>query len=94
VTGSESSGRAECHEPDCSKSASFRLFDRPAGRWRPICERHARTIHPSLELGLLLESGYLKPIELVPPDSSPAEPVTPRDRAFRESVERLLGWAE
>lgn len=89
-----SAAEPACYEAGCTAPASFRLFVRPAGRWQPICERHALAVHPSLELGVLLESGYLRPVELEPPAEAPAPPATPRGRAFKESVEDLLGWAE
>lgn len=84
----------DCHEGGCRSVANFRLFHRPSGRWQPICERHALALHPSLELGVLLESGYLRPVELDPPAGEPGQPATPRGRAFKETVEELLGWTD
>lgn len=83
---------ASCDEAGCTDAAAFRFYERPAGVWRPLCQRHARTLHPSLELGALLESGYLRPVELAPPDGPPSAPGTARAAAFREEVEALLGW--
>lgn len=82
-----------CGTSNCPADAAFRFYDRDAGTWTPRCERHALEIHPSLELHALLESGYLRPVEVGPPDGPPAAPVTPRGEAFRESVEELLGWS-
>ncbi len=82
-----------CAEPDCGAAASFRLYDPEDGRWSPRCERHALAVHPSLELGALLESGYLKPVEVDPPEGPPPDPPTARGAAFREVVEELLGWS-
>lgn len=82
-----------CAERGCGAAASFRLYDPEGGCWSPICERHALAVHPSLELGALLESGYLKPVELGHPEGPPADPATARGAAFREVVEELLGWS-
>lgn len=81
-----------CDEPGCDRPGAFRLFDPDGCGWSPVCERHALEVHPSLELGALLESGYLKPVEVDPPDGPPVEPATARAAAFREEVETLLGW--
>lgn len=81
-----------CAEPGCAVAADFRFFDRDAAAWRPVCERHALEIHPSLELGALLESGYLRPVEVGVPDGPPGRPPTDRGAAFRAVVEDLLGW--
>lgn len=83
-----------CAERDCERPASFRLYHPDVGAWSPICEPHAVAVHPSLEVHALLESGYLKPIELGPPEGPPGEPATGRSAAFREAVEELLGWSE
>lgn len=82
-----------CGIAGCSTDAAFRFFDRDADAWTPRCERHALEIHPSLELHALLESGYLRPVEVGPPDGPPGPPVTPRGAAFRETVEELLDWS-
>lgn len=82
-----------CGISDCSADAAFRFYDRDSGGWTPRCERHAVAIHPSLELHALLESGYLRPVEVGPPDGPPGTPATPRGEAFRDAVEELLGWS-
>lgn len=86
-------GTAACVEPGCESPAAFRLYRPDEGTWRPICERHAQAVHPSLELGALLESGYLRPVEVEPPAGPPRQPPTARGQAFREAVEELLGWS-
>ena len=82
-----------CAREACTRDASFRLYDADRRRWTPICEPHAVAVHPSLEVHVLLESGYLKPVELGPPDGPPGEPATGRSAAFREAVEELTGWS-
>ena len=82
-----------CRRAGCDRPASFRLYEVDERRWEPICEPHAVAVHPSLEIHALLESGYLKPVELGPPDGPPGEPATGRSAAFREEVEALLGWS-
>lgn len=82
-----------CAAADCDIEAAFRFYDRDEGGWSPLCERHALEIHPSLELGALLESGYLRPVEVGPQTGPPGEPPTARGVVFRESVEELLGWS-
>lgn len=81
-----------CGATGCDAAASFRFYDRDDDAWTPRCERHALEIHPSLELGALLESGYLRPVEVDPPAGPPGPPPTARGAAFRETVEELLGW--
>lgn len=83
-------GPVACGAADCGAAAGFRFYDRDADAWRPLCERHALAIHPSLELHALLESGYLRPVEVGEPDGPPTDPPTDRGRAFREAVEELL----
>lgn len=80
-----------CTDPGCDSPASFRLYRPTVDGWRAICDRHAVAVHPSLELHVLLESGYLRPIERPAPDGPPAAPPTERGRAFRGTVEALLG---
>lgn len=82
-----------CRDVDCESSASFRLYEAEGGTWRPVCEQHALAVHPSLEIGVLLESGYLRPVEVGEPDGPPGEPRTARAAAFREEVEALTGWS-
>lgn len=80
-----------CAAAECDEAADFRFYDRGAGRWSPRCERHALEVHPSLELHVLLEAGYLRPVEVGAPGGPPDDPPTGRSRAFRELVEDLLG---
>lgn len=82
-----------CDELACERAAAFRLYDPEAGEWSPICEQHALEVHLSLEIGALLESGYLKPVEVGAPDGPPGEAGTARAAAFREEVEALTGWS-
>ncbi len=84
--------RRECAEGDCAESAAFWQYDAPAGSWRPVCARHARTTHPSLEVKAWLESGYMKPVEVGRPTGHPSEPSTGRAAAFRELVDETMGW--
>lgn len=93
MSGPRDDPAVPCAEPGCGAAAAFRLYDPGDERWSPVCERHALAVHPSLELGALLESGYLKPVELGPPEGPPGEPRTARGEAFREAVEELLGWS-
>lgn len=81
-----------CDEARCERAADFRLFDPAGSEWSAVCERHALEVHPSLEIRALLESGYLKPVEVDPPVGPPGEPATARAAAFRQEVETLLGW--
>lgn len=83
--------RPPCSRRDCDTAADFRLYH-PEDGWRPICERHAVSLHPSLEVHAWLESGYLRPIELAVPEGPPAEPADERTAAFRELVEEAIGW--
>ena len=87
------SGAPDCGEPGCDRDAEFRLYDPDAAAWSPVCRQHALEVHLSLEIGALLESGYLKPVELGEPDGPPGEPGTARAAAFREEVEALTGWS-
>lgn len=82
-----------CDEPTCERAAAFWLYDPDADEWSPICEPHALEVHLSLEIGALLESGYLKPVEVGPPDGPPGEAPTARAAAFRDEVEALTGWS-
>lgn len=82
-----------CADPACDRPAAFRLYRPDAGRWRPICERHARHLHPSLELHAWLESGYLKPVEVAAPDGPPPAPSGERGAAFRDLVAEAMGWS-
>lgn len=82
-----------CSTSGCESPSSFRLYDPGEAAWRPLCHRHALAVHPSLEIHALLESGYLRPVELPAPEGPPTEPPTERGRLFRASVEALLGWS-
>lgn len=84
---------AVCGRPRCDTAAAYRLYEPDIATWVSVCERHALAVHPSLEIGALLESGYLRPVELDPPDGPPSPPPTPRGQAFRDAVEELLGWS-
>lgn len=84
--------RPECSGAGCADAADFRLYDADEGAWRPVCERHARTAHPSLEVRAWLESGYGKPVAVGRPTGPPADPPTPRAAAFRELVAEAMGW--
>ena len=84
---------SDCGEPGCGRGSDFRLFDPEAGSWTPVCRQHALEVHLSLEIGALLESGYLRPVELGEPEGPPGPPATARAAAFREEVEALTGWS-
>lgn len=86
--------RPPCSRRDCDAPADFWLYHPDGVRWRPICERHAVHLHPSIEVNAWLESGYAKPIELDRPDGPPAVPPGARGVAFRDLVDEAMGWAE
>lgn len=86
--------RPPCSTADCEVPAAFWAYEPEPGRWRPICERHARRRHPSLEVGAWLESGYMTPVELGRPDGPPGEPRGARAAAFRAAVDEAMGWAD
>lgn len=83
----------DCREADCERAAAFRLYDPDIGAWSPVCRQHALAVHLSVEIGALLESGYLRPIEVGEPTGPPGEPATARAAAFRDEVEALTGWS-
>lgn len=83
-----------CGTAECPRRASFYRFDREGGDWHPVCERHARTLHPSLEVHAWLESGYLRPVERGEPAGPPGPPAGERGAAFRDMVEEAMGWGE
>lgn len=83
----------DCADADCTDAAAFRQYDVPAGSWRPVCARHARETHPSLELKAWLESGYMRPVAVGRPAGPPDDPATGRAEAFRELVDGAMGWA-
>lgn len=82
-----------CTGQHCDLSAAFWLYHPVEDRWRPLCERHTLQLHPSIEINAWLESGYAKPIELDPPNEPPATPRDGRTAAFREIVDRAMGWS-
>lgn len=86
----EDSERHRCAEPGCRSDASFWLYGPDVDRWRPICDRHARHVHPSLEVQAWLESGYMSPVELGRPDGPPGQPEHRRAAAFRAAIEDVL----
>lgn len=90
----EADAYPECATSGCGDDAAFFVYDADAGEWRPICARHARQLHPSLEVHAWLASGYLKPVELGRPEAPPAEPRGGRAAAFRAEVEATMGWLE
>lgn len=79
-----------CALDGCDTAADFWFYDPDVATWTARCSRHAVEIHPSLELHALLESGYLRPVEVGRPDGPPTEPPTARAAAFRAEVEALL----
>lgn len=83
-----------CSQQDCLAAADFWLYHPENDRWRPICERHAVHLHPSIEVTAWLESGYAKPIELDRPEGPPATPRDGRSAAFRELVDETMDWTE
>ena len=89
----DSTAPTGCSTAGCGADAEFRLYDPEADGWTPICRQHALEVHLSLEIGALLESGYLRPIEVGEPEGPPGEPGTARAAAFREEVEALTGWS-
>lgn len=86
--------RPPCSRQDCDSPANFWLYDSEDDCWRPMCERHAVHLHPSIELNVWLESGYAKPIKLDRPGSPPVAPRDDRSAAFRELVTEAMGWSE
>lgn len=87
-----SDARPECTDADCADAAAFRLYDAEAGAWRPVCARHLRHAHPSLEVRAWLESGLARPVEVGQPTGPPDGPSTGRAEAFRQLVEAAMGW--
>lgn len=83
-----------CSAPDCAADASFYVYADDAGAWQPVCPPHARRYHPSLEVHVWLESGYMTPAELGRPDGPPEPPPGDRARTFRATVEEAMGWTE
>lgn len=83
-----------CSEPGCGDDAAFFVYDAEPGDWRPVCDSHARRLHPSLEVGAWLESGYMRPVEVGPPDGPPSDPRGGRAKAFRGEIEETMGWSE
>lgn len=83
----------ECSESDCGDDAAFFVYAAESEGWRPICDPHARQIHPSLEIHAWLESGYMKPVERGAPGGPPPDPRDGREEAFRNLVADAMGWA-
>jgi hypothetical protein len=83
----------DCAEAECSREGAFWRYDGEGG-WLPICGRHARHLHPSLEVHAWLEAGYMRPIERGQPDGPPPEPTVERGRAFRAEIDAVLGWSD
>lgn len=81
-----------CSATDCDGTASFYRYAPEPGEWQPVCAVDARTAHPSLEVHAWLESGYLRPVELGEPAGRPDDPPAGRGMAFRQIVERAMGW--
>lgn len=79
-----------CLKAGCDREPAFWWYDRGDDRWRPVCEPHARHLHPSIELHAWLEGGYMKPVELGKPASPPPPPANERGAAFRDEIDRTL----
>lgn len=92
--------RADFWQYDREAPADDREHDRGAAAsdcelgWRPVCERHALTRHPSLELKAWLWSEYMVPVERGRPTEPPGEPEYGRTAAFRREVDVAMGWTE
>lgn len=84
----------DCTAADCGTDATFVVYDPATREWYPCCDRHARHLHPSLELHAWLESGYMKPIEVDTPDGPPADPRGGRALAFKTEIETLMEWTD
>lgn len=80
-----------CTGSGCDSDADFWVYDSDEDGWQPVCSQHTVQLHPSLEVRAWLESGYASPIELGRPDG-PSQPPAGRPTAFREMVERAMGW--
>lgn len=87
-------GRPRCAESGCDTDAAFWLYDRDSDRWRPVCERHLLSVHPSIEVRVWLEAGYARPVELERPAGTPSEPSGGREAGFREAVDDAMDWSE
>lgn len=83
----------ECSESGCVDDAAFFVYSSETKDWRPICDPHARHLHPSLEVHAWLESGYMKPVEMGKPEGDPPGPRGGRAEAFRAEVEKVMGWS-
>lgn len=82
----------DCGSPGCGSGADFYRYEPETGDWKPVCDRHARELHPSLEVHAWLESGYLRPVERGRPPGPPDDPPGDRAAAFRDLVEDAMGW--
>ena len=85
--------REPCTRPDCPRAGDLWVYHASENRWHPLCERHTRRLHPSLEITAWLESGYARPVELGRPADTPPTPPSDRAAAFREIVDHAMGWA-
>ncbi len=83
-----------CTRQECPRAAGFWLYQCDSDGWEPLCERHTRDRHPSLEIHAWLESGYAKPVELAKPTNPPTTPQDPRTAAFRDLVTDAMNWTE
>lgn len=84
-------GVPDCVASGCESTADFWLFVPTRQRWRPRCERHVVTFHPSLELHAWLAAGYGRPVERGRPADPPDAPRGGREAAFREAIAETLG---
>lgn len=81
-----------CTRTDCDRDATLWVYHPGDEDWRGLCERHVRGLHPSLEVAAWLESGYARPVELDCPVGPPGVPTDGRPVAFRDIVDRAMGW--
>lgn len=98
MTGDRTSNSVDaastCSGADCDLVPDFWVYHPEHDRWRPLCERHTLDLHPSIEIKVWLESGYARPAELGPPTEPPARAGDDRTAAFRDIVDRAMGWSE
>lgn len=83
-----------CTRHRCGGDADFWFYHPLEECWRPFCERHTLQRHPSIEINAWLESGYARPVELGTPVEPPTTPSDDRTAAFRDLVDRAMGWVE
>lgn len=85
------SDRVSCCEMECcTRDPAFWVYFPLQSSWIPLCRRHLRTRHPSLEIKVWLEGGFARPVELGRPQSRPKAPESGRQLAFREMLETTL----